>query len=101
MQEQIIVGSFEIPEELAKELSELLTKQTIRERVLIQVIDDPVKYEQAENMLVPITSKIESIKVKITNDYVPQMYRSAKYIWNYDGYEVAGCNVNILTTANN
>ena len=97
MQEQIIVGSFEIPEELAKELSELLTKQTIRERLLIQLIEDPVKYEQAEAMLIPITAKIEAIKIKITNTFVPDQYRSAKYIWNYDGWEVDGCKVQVLT----
>ena len=96
MTDQTIVGSFTIPEELAQELSDLLTKQTIRERLLIQLIDDPVKYEQAENMLVPITAKIEAIKVKITNEYVPKHYRFAKYSWNYDGWEVAGNKVMVL-----
>lgn len=99
MNEQIVVGSFAIPEELAKELSELLTKQTIRERLLIQLIDDPVKYEQAEAVIVPITSKIEAIKVRITNEFVPQNYRSSKYVWNYDGWEIAENNVQILTQA--
>ena len=76
MQEQVIINSFEIPEELAKELSDLLTKQTIRERLLLQLVDNPVKYEQVESMLLPITSKIEAIKFKITNEYVPEEYRS-------------------------
>lgn len=97
MNEQIVVGTFTIPEELAKELSELLTKQTIRERLLIQLIDDPVKYEKAEEVIVPITSKIEAIKVRITNEFVPPNYRSSKYIWNYDGWEIAENNVQILT----
>lgn len=96
MNEQIIIGSFEIPEELAKELSELLTKQTIRERLLAQLIDEPVKYEKTEAMLIPVTARIEAIKVKITNEFVPEEYRSSEYIWNYDGFEVAGCKVNIL-----
>ena len=96
MKEQVYVGSFEIPEELAKELSELLTKQTIRERLLVQLIDEPAKYEQAEAMLVPVTAKIEAIKVKITDEYVPTEYRSAEYMWNYDGFEVAGCCVNVF-----
>lgn len=99
MNEQIIVGRFSIPEELAKELSELLTKQTIRERLLIQLIDDPKKYEQAEELIIPITSKIEAIKIKITNEFVPDEYRSSKYVWNYDGWEVAENNVNVLTQA--
>ena len=100
MTEQIIVGSFNIPDELAKELSELLTKQTIRERILVQLVDDQVKFEQAEKMLIPITSKIEAIKIKITNEYVPNEFRSPKYVWNYDGYEVAGFTVNVLTDIN-
>jgi len=100
MNEQIIVGSFTIPEELAKELSELLTKQTIRERLLLQLIEDPVQYEQTEKMLIPVTSKIEAIKVKITNEYVPEEFQSSKYVWNYDGWEVAENKVNVLTSVN-
>ena len=97
MNNQIIVGTFEIPEELAKELSTLLTKQVVRERLLLQLIDDPAKYETAEDMILPVTSKIEAIKVKITNEYVPEQYRSAKYVWNYDGWEVAKNEVMVLT----
>lgn len=93
---ETIVGSFEIPDELAKELSELLTKQTIRERLLLQLIDEPEKYEKAEEMLVPIVSKIEAIKIKITKEYVPAEYNSTQYVWNYDGYEVAGNKVQII-----
>lgn len=91
-----IVSSFEIPDALAKELSDLLTKQTIREKMLLQVIDDPNKYTMMEEMLIPITSRIEAIKVKITRDYVPKEYNSELYMWNYDGYEIDGNKVQIL-----
>ena len=97
MENQIMVGSFEIPEALAKELSELLTKQTIREKLLLQVMDDSVKFNQVEALLIPITAKIEAIKNKITNEYVPEQYCSAKYMWNYDGWEIAGNKVNVFT----
>lgn len=97
MKEQVFVESFKIPNALAMELSELLTKQTIRERLLLQLLDDPVKYEQAESMLIPVTAKIEEIKVKITNEYVPEHYRFSNYVWNYDGWEVAGNEVHIYT----
>ena len=96
MRERRIVDQFEIPEELAKELSELLTKQVIRERILLQVIDDDEKYEKAESMLIPVTSKIEAIKLRITKDHVPTKYMNQKYIWNYDGYEVSGNKVDIF-----
>jgi hypothetical protein len=99
MSEQKIVGTFTIPDDLARELSDLLTKQTIRERLLMQLINDPAKYEQAEALLVPITAKIEAIKVKITNEYVPAHFGFSKYIWNYDGYEVSGCEVDVLQIA--
>ena len=78
MKKQVVIGTFQIPEDLAKELSELLIKQTIRERVLVQLVEDPIKYEQTENLLIPITAKIEAIKIKITNEYVPEMYRSSE-----------------------
>lgn len=96
MKDRRVVDQFEIPEELAKELSELLTKQVIRERMLMQVIGDDEKYEQAEAKLIPVTSKIEAIKLKITKEYVPVQYMHQKYIWNYDGFEVAGNKVDIL-----
>ncbi len=91
-----IVDYFEIPEELAKELSELLIKQTIRERLLLQLLNDDSQYEIAEGKLIPITTKIEAIKVKITKEYVPEKYNSAKYIWNYLGWELDKNKVEIL-----
>lgn len=93
---QVVIDTFEIPEELAKELSELLTKQTIRERLLLQLIDDKAKYESAENMLIPVTARIEAIKIKITKEYVPEKYNDPKYQWNYDGWEVDENRVQIL-----
>lgn len=91
-----VIDYFEIPVELAKELSENLIKQSIRQGILRDLVNDPVKYEAAEKLLIPITSKIEAIKVNITRNYVPDKYRSEKYVWNYDGYEVDGNEVQIL-----
>ena len=93
---QQIVDYFEIPDDLAQELSDLLTKQTIRERVLVSVVDQPDKYAEAEELLIPITRKIESIKVKITKEYVPSKYNSSRYMWNYDGYDIDGNRVQIV-----
>lgn len=95
--EQHVVAEFTIPEELAQELSDLLVKQTIRERVLVQLVDQPEKYEEAENLLIPITRKIEAIKVKITKEYVPEKFNSAQYMWNYDGYDISENRVQIVT----
>ena len=94
-EKQILVGSFEIPEEISKELSELLIKQSIRMDMLANVIDDPAKYETIEKMLIPVRSRIEALKQKITEEFVPSQFNDAKYVWNYDGYEVAKNTVNI------
>lgn len=93
---QTVIDHFEIPEDLAKELSELLTKQTIRERLLMQLVSEPEKYEQAESLLIPITAKVEAIKLKITKELIPLQYNSRKYMWNYDGFEVSGNKVQII-----
>lgn len=94
--QQVVIDYFEIPEDLARELSELLTKQTIRERSLAQVIGEPEKYEEAEKLLIPVVSRIEAIKVRITKEYVPEKYNSIRYMWNYDGWEVDRNKVQII-----
>ena len=94
----VVVSTFEIPDELAKRLSDLLVQQSIREKVLANYIDDPAKYEQAESLLIPIVAEVESIKNMITREYVPVGYRSDEYMWNYDGYEIDGNRVQILSS---
>lgn len=93
---QVVIDHFEIPEDLAHELSDLLTKQTIRERLLLQLIGEPDKYEQAESMLVPITARIEAIKIKITKEFVPAKYNDRRYQWNYDGWEVERNKIQVI-----
>ena len=93
---QEVVDLFEIPDALAQELSELLTKQMIRERILIQVVGDNDKFAEIEKSLIPITSRIEFIKNKITTEYVPEKYSSNKYMWNYESYEIAKNQVQII-----
>ena len=94
--QNMVVGTFDIPDELAKKLSELLTRQTIRERVLVQVINEPDKYAKAEEMLMPIVSEVEAIKAKITKEFVPEEFNSIEFMWNYDGYEIAKNVVQII-----
>lgn len=91
-----IIDYFEIPEDLAKELSDNLIKQTIRQRTLTEVVNDPDRYTNAENLLIPIVQRIEVIKNKITKEYVPEKYRSSEYMWNYDGFEIDENRVQIL-----
>ena len=93
---QQVVDNFEIPEDLAKELSELLVKQTIRERILLQLVADPDKFEEVEKSLIPITAKVEAIKNRITKEFVPEEYNSTKYMWNYESWEVARNKVQVI-----
>ena len=95
---QKVIDHFEIPNELAQELSDLLTKQVVRERLLVNLVGDNEKYNAAEKMLMETVSKVETIKKKITRDYVPEHYRFPQYMWNYDGYEIDGNKVQILET---
>ena len=83
-----VVSSFEIPEEVAKELSELLTKQGIRERLLSSLVGTE-KYEEVENDLVDLIQRIDAIKNLITSEYVPEQYRYDWYTWNYDGWTIS------------
>lgn len=95
---QKVVDHFEIPAELAKELSDLLTKQIIRERLLVNLVGDADKYDAAEKMLIETVSRVEAIKKKITRDYVPDSYRFPQFMWNYDGYDIDGNQVQVLET---
>lgn len=91
-----VVDTFPLPEELAKNLSNLLTKQTIRERLLMQNINDPETFEKIEDMLVPITAQIEAIKMQITEKHVPEKYRHPIFSWNYNGWAVDENHAQIL-----
>ena len=51
-------------------------------------MNDDGQYDLAEAKLIPIVSEIEAIKIKITEDYIPEEYRDSKYNWNYNGWEI-------------
>ena len=84
-----VVGTFEIPEELSKRLSELLTKKAIREQVLVSVANDPDKYDAMEEKLIPIINEIDSIKNTITIKNVPAEFRDERFEWSYNGYDIS------------
>lgn len=82
------VEVFEIPEHLAKELSDLLVRESIRKKLLSEVLNDPVKYEQIEDLLAKATERIDEIKNLITVEFVPDEFQSEKFIWDYKGYSI-------------
>ncbi len=91
-----IVATFEIPDELAQELSDLMTRQAIREQLLLQQTNDPQKFQEIEDLLVPIVEKINAIKNRITTEYVPDQFRFPRFSWNYSGWAISNHMVEIL-----
>lgn len=83
-----ISREIEIPDEMAKELSDLLIRQNIRENMLERCIDDPARYQKVEEMLVPINARIAFIQAIITQNYIPDVFKSDEYMWNYNGWEI-------------
>ena len=90
-----ILDTFQIPEELAEHLSNLLVTQSIRERLLATLVGKP-EYEQVEQSLIALITEIDRLKNQITTEYVPPEYRSEEYQWNYDGYGISGNVISIL-----
>ena len=92
---QTIIETVEIPESIAKRLSTLLIKQSIRNRLLNEAVGDKSKFEQLEDLLIPIEEEISSIKNEITEKFIPEEFRSERFIWNYNGFEIDGNNISI------
>ena len=88
------VTTFEVPEHLAKRLSDLLIKERIRKQLLFDAVNDSAKFDELENLLIIVTSEIDKIKYDITTLYVPNEYRNEKYMWDYNGF---GIDKNIFT----
>ena len=80
---------FEIPDEMAQELSKQLTISSIRRTMLIELIGKPGKYDELEATIIPVEQKIDGIKTRITNQYVPEEYQNEQYQWLFPGYEIA------------
>lgn len=93
---QKVIDYFEIPEDLAKRLTDLLATQSIRERLLLNLVDQPAKYKEMEKELVKVVREIEAIKITITSTYVPERYNSSEYMWNYDGWDIDENKVQII-----
>lgn len=92
----IVIDEFEIPDELAQELTALLTESSIKKSLLIELVEFPTKYEIIEKAVIILEDKISVLKNTITRQYVPEEYRTSEYSWNYDGYSSAGNVVQIL-----
>lgn len=90
-----IVEVAEIPQSLAERLSKLLVKESIRRQLLNDSLNDPAKYELAEERLIPIVSEINEIKHLITEKYIPDDFKSDRFIWSFDGIEIDNNHVKI------
>lgn len=91
-----VIGTFTIPEDIAKRLTELMATQVINDRILASVADQPEKYDTVILSQVKIQREFDQLKYRITEEYVPDEYRDQKYSWNYNGYDVAQNTVEIV-----
>lgn len=84
------VTTFEVPEHIAKRLSDLLIKERVRKQLLFDAVNDSSKFDELENLLIVVTAEIDKIKYDITTLYVPNDYRSDDYMWDYNGFGIDG-----------
>jgi hypothetical protein len=90
-----VISDFEIPNELARNLSDLLTTQSVRQNIASTLVGTD-KYDMAEKKLIEVTKEVDALKNKITNEYVPKEFRDEAYVWNYNGYDIAKNKIDIL-----
>lgn len=90
------IDTFEIPTEIAQNLTNLMTNQAINDRILSSVADQPEKYKAVMADQIKIQREIDALKYKITSEFVPDQYRFEQYSWNYNGIDVAGNEVEIM-----
>lgn len=93
------IDTFEIPIEIAKELSTLTGKEKIRKDLLLSSINNEEVFNRIEKELIVIMEQLECMKQKITDEYVPDKYRSEKYSWMYNGWEIDKNNVGIVNSS--
>ena len=57
---QRVVGQFDIPEDMAKELSELLARKTIKEDVMVNLAKNKnfEEFETVEKDLIPVIKQV-------------------------------------------
>lgn len=96
MDKELIVETVEIPEDIAQRLSRLLIKESIRRQLLNDAVGNKDKYEEAEELLIPVIEEIDKIKNTITEKYIPEDFRSDRYIWSYNNFSINGNEINII-----
>lgn len=81
------VDTVELPEEIASNLLDNLTKYKVILDAYVNVADsnDPVKAGAITDHLVAVSQDIEWIKKHITEEYIPDKYRSDAFIWEFNG----------------
>ena len=91
------VTTFDIPEELGKQLTKAMTLRDIRSNMLTAAIGNP-GYLEMESLLVEAEQDLNRLKTIVTRDYVPAEYANERYQWNYPGFEASGTTVYIMDT---
>lgn len=85
-----VIDTFEIPDEMARELDRLIVQVDIMKDMLAASVGNEANFNKLQEKLVPLQSRYTTIKNLITYQYVPGKYNSESYSWNYPGYELSG-----------
>lgn len=85
---QRTVGTFEIPDDIAQELTELMAKRDVYESLMIKSANDPAAFDVIESKLIDTVRKYDAVRNRITDDLLPDEFRNAAYTWTYRGYEI-------------
>lgn len=85
-----VIDTFEIPDEMARELDRLIIQVDIMKDMLAANVIDDGRFDKLQEKLIPLQSRYTTLKNLITYQYVPSKYNSENYSWNYPGYELTG-----------
>lgn len=85
---QTRIGTFTIPEDVAKELTELMAKTDVYESLMIKAANDPGAFDVIEKKLLDTVQKYNTVKTRITDELLPDEYRNESYTWSYRGWDI-------------
>lgn len=81
-----LVATFEVPVELAEELSTLLIKEEVLQTSIDHLFSQgDENWTEVMDELTKVKSRINALKNKVTSDFVPDQYKDPRYVWNYEG----------------
>lgn len=92
------VGEFKIPEDIAMPLSKLMSKKSLIMQLMDQNINDDDKFETYSEKGIALEDEIQQYQRRINETYLPDKFKLPHLQWNYNGYALAGCTIEVYST---